>query len=162
MLTVDANILIALMDPGDASYVLAVEILDAHEWDELATSTVTLAEVLVRPMNEGVYGEQLDAVSALGVHLMGVDGERVRTMTELSAHHRLRPPDAVVLAVAMATSSAIVTLDVRVAKVARRLGFPVIDRPDDESAAPEGVGADDAQYFRHSTTAWWEDVPPGR
>jgi hypothetical protein len=57
----------------------------------------------------------------------------------------------VVLAVGMETSSAIVTLDARLAKVARRLGFPVIDRPDDEPTVPE-----------HSTPAWWEDVPPGR
>lgn len=162
MLTVDANILIALTDPKDASHALAVEILDAYEWDELATSTVTLAEVLVRPMNQGAYEGQLDAVSALGVHLIGVDGERVRTMTELSARHRLRPPDAVVLAVAMATSSAIMTLDARLAKVARRLGFPVIDRPDDPPAVPDGVGAEHAPYFRDSTTAWWEEVPPGR
>jgi predicted nucleic acid-binding protein len=162
VLTVDANVLIALMDPKDATHVLAVEMLDSYEWDELATSTVTLAEVLVRPMQDGVYEERLDAVSALGVHLIGVDGERVRTTAQLSARHRLRPPDAVVLAVAMSTSSAIMTLDVRLAKVARRLGFPVIDRPDDDPAVPDGVDPDTAALFSGNATAWWEWIPPGR
>lgn len=157
MLTIDANILIAWLSRKDASHALAVDILDSHEWDEFATSTMTLAEVLVRAARHGEYQDRLTAVTELGVHLIGVDGEAVRTMTHLTAEHGLRGPDAAVLAVAMRASSAIATLDKKLAAVARRLDFPVVDAPaDDLDSEHVGSGGADTGSAADREPAWWE------
>ena len=146
MLTLDANILIGWLDRHDASHELAVDIIESHEWDEFATATVTLAEVLVRPALDGVYDEHLDAITALDVSIFGVDGDMVRSISTLAAHERLRGPDAAVLAVAMRTSTAIATLDQRLAAAARRVGFGVVDEPAEDALPEPGP-------------AWWERLP---
>jgi predicted nucleic acid-binding protein len=162
VLTLDANVIIAITNEDDACHLLAREVVDSYEWEEFVTTTLTLAEVLVRPVRVEQFDERRDVVEDLGVGLVGVDGPAVRPIAELCAAHRLSTPDAAVLAVAMSVSDALVTFDKRLARAARNLGFPVIDRPDDESAAPEGVGADDAPSFGHNAPAWREDIPPGR
>ena len=146
MLTLDANILIGWLDRHDACHELAVDIIDSHEWDEFATATVTLAEVLVRPALHGGYEDHLDAITALDVSLYAIDGDMVRTGSTLAARERLRGPDAAVLAVAMRTSTAIATLDRRLAAAARRVGFEVVDEPA-EDVVPE------------SGPAWWRWLP---
>jgi predicted nucleic acid-binding protein len=149
VLTLDANVLIGWLDRQDACHQRAVDIIDSHEWDEFATATVTLAEVLVRPALNGAYDEHLDAITALDVHLFGIDGDLVRSVTDLAAHERLRGPDAAVLTVAMRTSSAIATLDRRLAAAARRIGFPVVDVPAEDAPPEPG-------------RAWAEWLPPCR
>jgi predicted nucleic acid-binding protein len=162
VLTLDANVIIAITNADDACHDLAREVVDSYEWEEFITTTLTLAEVLVRPARVEQFDERRDVVEGLGVGLIGVDGPAVRPMAELCAEHRLSTPDAAVLAVAMSVSDALVTFDKRLARAARKLGFPVIDRPDESPAVPDGVGAEHAPYFWDSTTAWREWIPPGR
>lgn len=110
---------------------------------------MTLAEVLVRPALDGLYNEHLEAITALNVIAFGVDGDLVRSISTLAARERLRGPDAAVLAVAMRTSTAIATLDRRLAAAARRVDFSVVDEPAEDAAPASGPG-------------WWEWLPSAR
>jgi predicted nucleic acid-binding protein len=140
VITLDANVLIARADESDATHERAVEVLDHHEWDEYATSAVTLAEVLVRPVRDGVLEKMQEDLRALHIIVVAVHDADAPGIAELTALHRLSSPDAAVLHTAMTTSDAIVTFDVRLARVARAIGFPVIEH------APEDL-------------EWWE-MPP--
>ena len=136
MITLDANVLIARADENDATHERAVEVLDHHEWDEYATSAVTLAEVLVRPVRDGVLEKMQQDLRALHIIVVAVQDDDAPGIAELTAVHRLSSPDAVVLYTAMTTSDAIVTFDARLGRVARMIGFPVIER------APQDLGWD--------------------
>ncbi|MCJ1715392.1 PIN domain-containing protein [Curtobacterium sp. VKM Ac-2922] len=132
MITLDANVLIARWDQFDSTHERAVEVLDHHEWDEFITPAVTLAEVLVRPVRRAWADQYLRRIDALGVLVVPVEDDDAAGIASLCAHHRLAIPDAVALHTAMMTSDALVTFDAKLARVARAIGFPVIDRaPDD-------------------------------
>ncbi len=64
----------------------------------------------------------------IGVLVVPVEDDDAEGIAALTAHHRLSAPDAVVLHTAIMTSDALVTFDTKLARVARAVGFPVIDR----------------------------------
>jgi predicted nucleic acid-binding protein len=129
VLTLDANVIIAITDETDACHDLARDVIDSYEWEGFTTTTLTLAEVLVRPVRRDRFEDRHRQIEELGVGLIGIDGAVVRQIAELCAAHRLRAPDAAVLAVAMSATDALITFDKRLARTTRRLGFPVIDAP---------------------------------
>lgn len=128
MILLDANVLIARCNQTDASHERAVEVLDHHEWDEFLTTAVTLAEVLVRPVRDSWVDECMIHVETMGVLVVPVEDDDAEGIAGLTAHHRLSAPDAVVLHTAIMTNDALVTFDAKLARVARAVGFPVIDR----------------------------------
>ncbi|WIB16655.1 PIN domain-containing protein [Curtobacterium sp. MCPF17_050] len=159
MLTLDANVIIAVTDAEDAAHARALDVVESYEWEGFATTTLTLAEVLVRPVRDDRFDVRRDQVEALGVELLGVDGAVVRRIAELCSTHRLSMPDAAVLAVAMASTDALVTFDRRLVRTTRELGFPVIDGPDDVTANPYVCCS---ETNPHREPAWRERFPPGR
>lgn len=127
MIVLDANVLIAFADPLDASHERAVEVLDHHEWDEFLVNAVTLAEVLIRPTQQA-WADVLDThLRQIGILVVPVEDDDPLGIASLSARHRIRTPDAVVLHTAITTSDALVTFDARLARAARAAGFPVIE-----------------------------------
>lgn len=128
MITVDANVLIATCNSSDASHARAMELIDEHEWDEFLTCAVTLAEVLVRPTKDDWLNACRDRVEKLGVQVVPFKDVDAPGVAALTAQHKLKSPDAAVLHTAITTSDALFTFDERLARVARSIGFTVIDR----------------------------------
>jgi predicted nucleic acid-binding protein len=87
---------------------------------EIALGASVYAEVMVRPLARGV-GDRVDEfVGAVGATVIPVDREVARRAAGLRARHRsLRLPDALALATALLATAELVTLDQRLARVAR-------------------------------------------
>ena len=45
MIALDASVLIAWSDAGDASHQRAFDLIEEHEWDEFATNAVVVSRV---------------------------------------------------------------------------------------------------------------------
>jgi predicted nucleic acid-binding protein len=110
-------------DPRFAGHLS--EFFEAVELGQIriATSVVTLLEVLVRPFRE----QQVDLakryreilLSSTGFDTLAVSAEIAEQAAQLRATHGLRTPDAIQLATAItAGATAFLTNDARLAKVA--------------------------------------------
>ncbi len=88
--------------------------------DELCTSTMTLGEVLVKPLREkeASLAERYEAaLSSAAVLLIPFDREAARTYAELRRDRTLRPPDAIQLAcAARARCNLFITNDERLSR----------------------------------------------
>jgi predicted nucleic acid-binding protein len=123
MLVVDANVLIALADPGHVHHGAAGAVLDRD--GELAISALTLAEVMVLPAAAGVLDSAMAQVDALGLVGYPLEVTDVPRLAGLRAETRLRMPDAVVLLLALRHGAALATFDQRLAQAARDSGVRV-------------------------------------
>ena len=120
----DASILLAHFDRTDKHHRAADAILADAE--ELAASTLTLAEVLVGAARADRLEEQLGALAALQIEHVPVDRGAVSRLAELRANTRLRLPDCCVIDAALTTdATAIATRDRGLMRWAQRLGLNV-------------------------------------
>lgn len=104
----------------------------AERTRELATSSLTLLEVLVKPYKSGDPETALKYESILmdssGLLLVNLDRDQLRTAARLRALYGVRTPDALQLAAALSAGcSAFVTNDRRIPSVR---GLPVVQLPD--------------------------------
>ncbi|MGI8413728.1 MAG: type II toxin-antitoxin system VapC family toxin [Solirubrobacteraceae bacterium] len=110
----DADVIIAFLDPGDAQHDVAVQALGPHlaAGDELLVGATVYAEVIVRPLQRGTAGRVDEFLAAIGAQVVDVDRLLARTAADLRARHRrLRLPDAVALATALTRGAQFLTLD---------------------------------------------------
>jgi predicted nucleic acid-binding protein len=110
----DADVVIAFLDAADAQHAVAVDALGPHlaAGDELLISATVYAEVIIRPLQRGTAGKVDGFLAAVGAHVVDVDRVLARTAADLRAgHRRLRLPDAVALATALARDAQFLTLD---------------------------------------------------
>jgi predicted nucleic acid-binding protein len=110
----DADVVIAFLDGADAQHAVAVDALGPHlaGGDELLISATVYAEVIIRPLQRGTAGKVDEFLAAVGAHVVDVDRVLARTAADLRARHRrLRLPDAVALATALARDAQFLTLD---------------------------------------------------
>ena len=117
----DADLLIAFLDPGDAQHARAVDELRPRlaAGDELLVGATVYAEVTVRPMRRGAGGTVDGFLDAAGIRLMPIDRAIARRAAQLRAQHRsLRLPDALSLAAAVVNDAALLTLDKKLSKIA--------------------------------------------
>lgn len=137
MIIFDANVLIALTLPADASHRAAVDLIDEHEWDEFGASALTLAEVLVRPSRDGDDRRVRDVMESLGLQVMPLGAAASVRVAGVRATTKLRLPDAVVLHTAEDQHAMLATFDERLARAAatrgvaraRVIGPPFARRP---------------------------------
>lgn len=119
----DADVLIAFLDPGDAQHERAVTELRAKvaAGEDLLVGATVYAEVMVRPL-ERATGEKVDEfLAAAKVTVVDVDRPLARRAAHLRARHRsLRLGDALSLAVALAHGAQLLTFDRRLRRVAER------------------------------------------
>jgi len=118
----DTNIFIYLLEgSGELSQrTHQVLVRMAARKDELITSTLTLGELLVRPLEAG----ENDAVaryerflSSPGVQLVDFDRAAARVFAELRVDRTIRPPDAVQLSCAsVAGANLFITNDARLSQ----------------------------------------------
>ncbi|MBF4581975.1 PIN domain-containing protein [Curtobacterium sp. VKM Ac-2865] len=133
MITLDASVLIAWSDTGDASHQRAVDLIDEHEWDEFATNAVALSELLVRPHRRGRTEGVTALLAALGVRVLPITSDDAAGVAALRAELGLRAPDATVLHTAVSSADALATFDKRLASAAKRLDVTVITDAPEES-----------------------------
>jgi predicted nucleic acid-binding protein len=98
----DANVLIALLDPANPHHRSARAALAAHADDGLRIPAHTLAEALVHPIRAGKEREARRLIASLEITVDPVDEAAAIAAARLRARHgrALRMPDALVLAYA--------------------------------------------------------------
>lgn len=120
----DADIVIAFLDAGDDQHAKAVSELRPRlvAGDELLVAASVYAETIVRPLQEGTDATVDQFFDAAGIAVVPIDRAVARRAAALRAeHHSLRLPDAMSLATALATESALITLDQKLEQIARRV-----------------------------------------
>lgn len=120
----DADIVIAFLDPGDDQHATAVAELRPRlaGGDELLAAATVHAESLVRPLQQGTAAIVDEFFDAAGISIVPIDRAVARRAAVLRAEHQaLRLPDAMSLATAIVTDSALLTLDKRLRQIARRV-----------------------------------------
>ncbi len=117
-----ADIVIAFLDPGDDQHATAVAELRPRlaAGDELLAAATVYAESIVRPLQQGTAATVDDFFDAAGISIVAIDRAVARRAAMLRAEHQsLRLPDAMSLATAIVTDSALLTLDKKLRQVAR-------------------------------------------
>ena len=119
----DADVVIAFLDPRDDQHALAVAELRPRlvAGDELLVGATVYAETIVRPLQQGTDATVDSFLDAAGITVVPVDRAVARRAAQLRAEHTsLRLPDAMSLATALATDAALLTLDKKLDQIARR------------------------------------------
>jgi predicted nucleic acid-binding protein len=118
----DASILLAHLDDSHPHTDAAEAIL--AEADELAASTITLAEVLVGAARVGRLDEQLQALSELAITEVAVEPGAAAQLARLRVETGLRMPDCCVLHAAVtADADALATRDQQLSRAAAARGL---------------------------------------
>lgn len=119
MITLDASLVIAHLDPRETHHRAATDVLRETGAEPLLIHSLNLAEILVGGVRVG-RGQQLSAdLEAIGVRVVdSTDGEAMR-LAVLRVETGLKLPDCCALDVAMTTGSALATFDRALADAAR-------------------------------------------
>ena len=123
----DADIVIAFLDPGDDQHATAVAALRPRlaAGDELLAAATVYAESIVRPLQQGTDATVDEFLAAAGISIVPIDRAIARRAAALRAEHRsLRLPDAISLATAIANEAALLTLDKKLGQIAQRVQPP--------------------------------------
>jgi len=119
----DADVLIAFLDPGDAQHERAVSELRPRlaAGEQLIVGASVYAEVMVRPLQQGTDAKVDEFLDATATRVLAVDRPLARRAAHLRARHRsLRLGDALSLATAVEHDAQLITLDQRLRRVAAR------------------------------------------
>jgi predicted nucleic acid-binding protein len=119
----DADVVIAFLDPSDAQHPQAVELLREHlaSGDDILIAATVYAEVIVKPLQHGTDGTVDQFLAAAGAHVVDVDRALARRAAQLRGRHSaLRLPDAMSLATALEANARLLTLDRTLQRIADR------------------------------------------
>lgn len=122
----DASVLIAHLDAGDAHHDRAFELLLAASGERFAASALTVAEVLVGPARTGAVERAGAALRRLGVETVPIDAQAPAVLAGLRAATGLKLPDCCVLLAAQQFEAGVATFDGRLAGAARSRGLEVL------------------------------------
>lgn len=126
MIALDANVVIAFLDPNDRHHQRAVALLEEHAAAGFRMHQLTLAKVLVGAVRTGRGNQLLDDLSTIGIITHQSSSYEPLILAELRAATGLKMPDCCVLAVAQHGSLPLATFDEQLARVARELGVQVL------------------------------------
>jgi predicted nucleic acid-binding protein len=126
VIAVDANVLIAHLDPLDVHHVPATALLRDASPGELLVHGVTLAEVLVGGVRVGRGAAMREDLRAAGIVVATTDADEPLRLAELRASSRLKLPDCCVLDVAVRARAALATFDDALAAAAHARGLSVL------------------------------------
>ena len=127
MIVLDASVLIAHLDAHDPHHDSAVALLRANPVEDLTSSVLTIAEVLVGPARAGVVDRALAALQQLGLIGVEITESSAARLALLRAETGMRMPDCCVLLAAEDNGGALATFDLRLGRIARDRGIPVIE-----------------------------------
>lgn len=120
----DADLLIAFLDPGDAQHKRAVDELRPclTAGDELLIGATVYAEVMVRPLHQHTDATVDGFLDAAGVRFVPTDHAIAHRAAGLRAEHpELRLPDAMSLATALVNDATLLTLDKKLKRIAQQV-----------------------------------------
>ncbi len=123
MIVLDASVLIAYLDGGDAQHEPAEALLAREIDDEFAVNPLTLAEVLVGPARTGRLDAARSALRDLHVAEHPFPADTAVRLARLRVDTGLRMPDCCVLLTAQETAARVAAFDERLVRAAGRLGL---------------------------------------
>ncbi len=126
-IALDADIVIAFLDPGDDQHDAAVAELRPRlaAGDELLIGATVYAETIIRPLQQGTDATVDQFLDSANIAVIPVDRAIANRAAALRAEHpSLRLPDAMSLATAIMTDSTLLTLDKKLQKIALRAERP--------------------------------------
>jgi toxin FitB len=122
----DASAIIAHLDASDSHHDRIGGVLERAAGDRLVAHPLTIAECLVAAVRAGRGDEMVEAIAAMRVEPVDVDGASPLRLAELRVGTGLRMPDCCSVDVAVQHDAVLVTFDDRQAKAARLLGLAVV------------------------------------
>ncbi|TFB72082.1 type II toxin-antitoxin system VapC family toxin [Cryobacterium glaciale] len=136
MIVLDASVVIAFLDPGDAHHDAAQSLIvgELGKSDEsvsgFALHPLTLAEILVGGVRVGRAHQLLADLRSVGIVPIPSPPDEPLLLAELRTTTGLKMPDCCVLVVALAQSAPLATFDSRLARAALALGLRVLPQAD--------------------------------
>lgn len=124
MIVLDACILISHFGSGNAHSDQALEIL-VHE-EELLVHPLTLAEVLVGAVKQGVSGQLIEALETIGIEQADANDVSPMELAAYRVEDGLKMPDCCVLGLAAKHGATLATFDAKLAKAGRNHGLEVM------------------------------------
>ena len=124
MIVLDACVLISHFEQGDIHSTAAFDILD-HE-EELVVHPLTLAEVLVGAVKQGVSQSLMEALELIGIQEAGPNSVTPQELAEYRVRAGLKMPGCCVLGLALKLGATVATFDSRLAQASRKRGLEVI------------------------------------
>jgi predicted nucleic acid-binding protein len=124
-IVVDANVIIAAIEPGHVHHSRAADILAAASGG-IFVHPLTMAEILVSGLRQGNAEELQQALADAGIR--AAPGDAVSPGEMAAARHRsgVRMPDAVVLATALALALPLATFDRLLVREALAAGVSIV------------------------------------
>lgn len=126
MIVLAASVLIGYLDAADGHHAAATTLMSRVVDEDLASSSITLAEVLVVPVRLGRLAQVLSILQDLDVRELPFPVDAAQQLAELRAQTGLKMPDCCVLLSAAATGSAVASFDDRLRFAAQRQGLAVV------------------------------------
>lgn len=120
-LTLDASVLIALLDSADVHHVRSVDEVDAADQRglKLVVPASAYSEALVAFAREGRVKDAREAIASMGITVIPLDVGTAEHAAELRARHEhLRLPDAMVLAISQQLRGPLLSYDQRLQRYA--------------------------------------------
>jgi predicted nucleic acid-binding protein len=134
-LTLDASVLIALLDRADADHARAVDAVEAADQnrDELVVPASAYSEALVAFAREDRVRDAREAIAGMGISVAPLDAKTAEQAAGLRARHdRLRLPDAMVLAASHQLGGRLLSYDQRL----QRYAVEETSRTEEPSSGP--------------------------
>lgn len=126
MTVFDASVVIALLKGDDTHHARALHVMDTAARGPMWIHSLTLAEVLVGPVQKGRGADERRDLEALGILPSTRDDDEALRLAALRVQTRLKLPDCCVLDAAQSNGAALVTFDLRLAAAAKGLGIEVL------------------------------------
>lgn len=136
MITLDASLVIAHLDPGDPHHDTATEYLREAASEGFVIHPLNLADVLVGGVRAGRGQEMLTDLEAIGIQVAGRDDGEPLRLAILRATSGLKLPDCCALDTALTTVSTLATFDTPLANEARRHHVTVAPQRTPGSTSP--------------------------
>lgn len=122
MIAVDASLLVAHLDSGDAHHTAATRLLVAAAGKSFVIHTLNLAEVLVGGGRAGRGDEMLHDLIAMGIQIASHDDREALRLAELRVSTGLKLSDCCALDVALSNDASLATFDARLTAAAHDIG----------------------------------------
>jgi predicted nucleic acid-binding protein len=128
VIVLDASVLIAYLDADDDRHVVAESLLAREIDDDLGMNPLTLAEVLVAPVREGLLRQAQEALRDLEVNELPFPSDTAVRLAELRATTGLRMPDCCVVLAAEDAGATVASFDRQLIQAAKARNMAVLER----------------------------------